>query len=253
MIYRVAGLVIRGEKVRMLGVITQIISGHSHLWFVPMIIGLYLMVPLLRLWVKEENVRSVEYFLLLSVVFAFVVPQGMEMLLYEFKQLKTIQTLVDNMHMRYPVGYTAFFVLGWHLNRRIRRKKLVCGLGIVGFGMTFMGIYAASVLMKMKTYPFYENFTINVLLYSAAIFVLCREWFEHAKKPDGLLERSVGWIGKYSLGIYAVHVCVISELMGVLGQMHAAAAMALIFVLTVVISGVVSMILHKIPLLKKVV
>lgn len=252
-LFRVVGLVSRGEKVRMLGVITQIISGHYHLWFVPMIIGLYLMVPLLRLWVKEKNVRAVEYFLMLSAVFAFVVPQGMTLLLHEFKQLSPIQTLVDNMYMHYPMGYTVFFVLGWYLNREIGRKKLICGLGIVGFGMTFMGTYAASVLMKMKTYPFYENFTINVLLYSAAIFVLCREWFEHAKKPGGLMEKTVGWVGKYSLGIYAVHVYVISKLLGVFGHMHAAVAMPLIFVLTLAISGIVSMIFRKVPLLKKIV
>jgi len=253
LIYRVWGLVARGEKVRILGAVMQVVSGHYHLWFVPMIIGLYLLVPLFRLWVKEKNVRAVEYFLLLSAVTAFVIPQVMTILVHENKALSPIQTLLDNMNMQYTAGYTMYFVLGWYLNRGIRRRKIVCGLGVAGVCMTFAGTYAASVLLKMKTYPFYENNTVNVLMYSAAIFVLCRTWFEHARKPDGMMQKSVGWIGKYSLGIYAVHVFFIDELMGVFGQLHAAVAIPLIFVLTMAASGLASMIFHKIPLLKKIV
>lgn len=252
-VYRVIPLISRGEKVRMLGVITQILSGHYHLWFVPMIICLYLLVPLLRLWVTEKNVRSVEYFLILSAVFACILPQGMELLLQGVPKLRPVQTLVDNMHMQFPMGYVGYFVLGWYLNRGIRCRKLVYALGIAGLCMTFMGTYAASVLMKFKSYPFYEDCSVNVLLYSAAIFVLCKSRFQHAKKPDGMPAKTVGWIGKCSLGIYAVHVFAISDLLGVFGQMHAAVGIPVMFAATVVISAIVSLILRSIPGLKKLV
>lgn len=36
-------------------------SGSFHLWFCYMIVGLYLILPLLRLWVKRENVRQVRW------------------------------------------------------------------------------------------------------------------------------------------------------------------------------------------------
>lgn len=252
-IFRVVGLVSRGEKVRMLGVFTQIISGHYHLWFVPMIIGLYLVVPLLRLWVKEKNVRFVEYFLLLSVVFAFIVPHVMTILVHEFKALKTIQTFWDNMNLQYTAGYTAYFILGWYLNRDVRNGRLACALGIAGFLMTFAGTHIATVILEMKTYPFYENNTINVLMYSAAIFALCKSLFRQERQPGRLLQISVGWVSKYSLGIYAVHVYVITKLLPVFGQLHAAAAIPLIFALTVILSAAASMIFKKIPLVKKIV
>jgi len=252
-IFRVIGLVSRGEKVRMLGVFTQIISGHYHLWFVPMIIGLYLILPLLRLWVKEKNVRFVEYFLLLAALFAFVVPQVMEILVNEIKALKPIQTFWDNMNLQYTAGYTAYFILGWYLNRSFRRSWLACVLGIAGFAMTFAGTHIASVVLKMKSYPFYENFTVNVLLYSTAIFVLCRNRFAQGRQPGAVLRKTVGWIGKYSLGIYAVHVYFISKLMPLFGHLHAAIAIPLVFALTLITSAAASMVFSKIPLLKKIV
>lgn len=253
-IFRVIGLVQRGEKVRMLGVFTQIASGHYHLWFVPMIIGLYLVVPLLRMWVKEKNIRWVEYFLLVSVVIEFIVPQVMAILLDQIKALKPVQSLWDNMNLGFTQEYVTYFVLGWYLNRGVKHRKLVCALGIPAVIMTFAGTGWASVVLEMKSYPFYENFTVNVLLHSAAIFVLCRSWFEQPKKPGGMGQRLVGWIGKYSLGVYAAHVYFISKwLMPNLGGLHCAIAMPLIFVLTLLLSMAVSMILHLIPLVRKIV
>ena len=231
----------------------QIINGHYHLWFVPMIIGLYLIVPLLRAWVNEKNVRIVEYFLLLSAIFTFFVPQCIDMLRLAFGWIGAFQKLLDNMHLKYTAEYTMYFILGWYLNRGIKRKKLVYALGILGFCLTFAGTAFVTTFLRGKGYPFYENNTINVLMHSAAVFTLCRSIFTPDRRPNRILQALSGWISRYSLGIYAVHVYVISMLMPVLGQLYAVAAMLLIFALTTAISAVLSLIFSKIPLLQKVV
>lgn len=252
-IFRMLPLIQRGEKIRIPGTVAQIFSGHYHLWFVPMIISLYLILPLLRLWVKEKNVRHVEYFLGVSAVFGFVVPQVMAILVDQVKALKPIQTLWDNFNLGQTAGYTVYFVLGWYLNRGVKYKKLLSALGILGFAMTFAGTGWATVILEMKSYPFYENFTVNVLLYSAAIFVFCRHWFEQPKRPDGAMQRAVRGLGKYSLGIYAVHVYVISKLLPYLGGLHIGVGLPLVFVLTLGLSLLLSFVLSKIPLVKKIV
>lgn len=231
----------------------QIISGHYHLWFVPMIIGLYLILPLLRAWVNEKNVRIVEYFLLLSATFTFFIPQCIDLLSYAFGWVGAFKTPMDNMHLKYTAEYTMYFILGWYLNRGIVRRKLVYALGILGVCLSFAGTAIVTIFLRGKGYPFYENNTVNVLMHSAAVFTLCRSVFTSDRKPNRLLLTLAGWISKYSLGIYAVHVCIISKLMPVFGQLHAAAAMTLIFVLTAAISAILSLIFSKIPLLKKVV
>ena len=231
----------------------QIITGHYHLWFVPMIIGLYLIVPLLRAWVNEKNIRSVEYFLLLSAVLTFFIPQCVIMLKYAAGWIGAFDKLLENLDLQYTAGYTTYFVLGWYLNRGVRRGKLVCALGIVSVCLIFAGTAFVSLVVRKSGYPFYENDTITVLMYSAAIFTLCRSKFGQEKQPCKLLRASTGWIAKCSLGIYAVHVYVISQLMPVFGQLHAAVAIPLVFVLTFIGSAVISTILGMIPLVKKIV
>ena len=55
-------------------------SGSFHLWFCYMIVGLYLILPLLRLWVKRENVRQVRWLSItnaaLAIPFLFVTTFG---------------------------------------------------------------------------------------------------------------------------------------------------------------------------------
>lgn len=235
------------------GALKQIISGHYHLWFVPMIIGLYLIVPLLRLWVKEANVRCVEYFLLISAVFVFTAPLLAQVLGYAFGWVSAFKTPLGNMNFDYAAEYVAYFVLGWYLNRGVKHEKLICWLGILGAILTFAGTGLVATFVKVKGYPFYENATINVLMHSAAIFVFCRMRFSQPKKPGGVMHGIVKWIGRCSLGIYAVHIFVISQVMGFFDGMHCAAAMPLIFITTVVISCAASMILRLIPLVKKIV
>ena len=54
-------------------VFSQFITGHYHLWFLYMIVGLYLLIPLLRPIVQNETLTR--YFLLLALVFTFLLPQ----------------------------------------------------------------------------------------------------------------------------------------------------------------------------------
>lgn len=224
-------------------------SPDYHLWFVPMIVGLYALVPIMRLWVNEQNVVWVECFLLVSLVFAFIAPQVTGIV----PGTDRIKTFMDNLNLGFAPGYAAYFVLGWYLNRGVRRWKLVGLLGIAGLFMTFAGTGFAAVMLRMKEYPFYENFTVNVLAYSAAIFTLCRMKFEQPRKPDGAGRKIVGWISKYSLGIYGVHLYFISQFLPLVDGMHTAAAILLLFVLTMTASAAVSMILHQIPLIRKIV
>ena len=51
----------------------QFFNGHYHMWFLFMIVGLYLIVPFLRPIVRDE--KLLRYFLLLTLIFTFLLPQ----------------------------------------------------------------------------------------------------------------------------------------------------------------------------------
>lgn len=60
------------EPIKIKRIINDLVVGNYHLWFMYLIVGLYLIVPLLRLWVKDENKKYVEYFIILSIVFVYI-------------------------------------------------------------------------------------------------------------------------------------------------------------------------------------
>lgn len=54
-------------------ILQQFLNGHYHMWFLFMIVGLYLIVPFLRPIVRDE--KLLRYFLLLTLIFTFLLPQ----------------------------------------------------------------------------------------------------------------------------------------------------------------------------------
>lgn len=56
----------------------DLVRGHYHMWFLPMIIGLYLCVPILRRIILDQAVMK--YYLFLAFFFAFFFPQVISVL-----------------------------------------------------------------------------------------------------------------------------------------------------------------------------
>ena len=74
LVFYVGKNLIAGEMLDAKYIIWRLMTGYSHLWFIPMIIGLYLTTPVLKLWVIKGNKRAIEYFLVLALIFNFAVP-----------------------------------------------------------------------------------------------------------------------------------------------------------------------------------
>ena len=55
-------------------VLKHFLLGQDILWFLKAIIGLYLFVPILRLWVKKDNKKYVQYFLIISIILTIILP-----------------------------------------------------------------------------------------------------------------------------------------------------------------------------------
>ena len=56
----------------------QLINGHFHMWFILMMIGLYLVTPLLRKIVEEKS--TIRLFLILALIFAMFLPDLVKVL-----------------------------------------------------------------------------------------------------------------------------------------------------------------------------
>ena len=241
------------EPINILRVAGDFVKGHFHLWFIYMIIGMYLILPLLRLWVRDENKKYVEYFILLAIIFTFIIPQIISVgsnygILFEH-----IQSILDDINLKYVGGFTTYFILGWYINNYdIKSTKLLYIMGIIS---AFTTIIATGILSIStgKAIQMYGNMTINVLLYTIMIFVLIKNKFNNKNDHENKL---ISIISKNSLGIYAMHpviIVIISTILVNNGIDIAIINIPITFILTFLISFIGTYILSRTPILQKVV
>ncbi len=244
---------IKHEPLDIVKFIESIIDGHFHLWFIYMIIGLYLIVPLLRLWVKDENKKYVEYFIVISVILSFIMPEIILIGSYYNTLFEHINIALSNINLKYVEGYTTYFILGWYLNNyNIKNKKLLYILGIISIIITF-GSTAILSISKETAIQMYDNLTINVFFQSIMIFVIIKDKYKNIEYTN---KKIISNISKNSLGIYAIHpliITIVNKILINVGLDIAIINIPICFILVFIISFIISYLASKIPLLKRVV
>lgn len=223
-------------------IINAFVQGYYHLWYIYLIIGLYLILPLLRLWVNDKNKKYVEYFIILSLIFNFLIPQIIIIgNCYGNAFVGINDILCSKLCLQYVGGFTTYFILGWYINNyEIKHKKLIYILGIISVLISIFGTY----ILKLE---FYGNLSLHVLLYTAAVFLFAK----NIKTKENKL---VLFISKYSLGIYAIHAMIIYVVNKVLLKINFTNALInipIVFIITLVISTIGAYIISKIPFFKK--
>lgn len=237
--------------------VEALIKGHYHMWFILMIVGMYMSMPLIKPLTEKE--WSTKYYMVLSFIFAFAYPElcslandfGSDQII---KGLNAVSVDVKRMNMQVVLGYMSYFVLGFYLNKiDLNKRQRICIyiLGILGavFTITVDLIVALKTQAPCSTY--YENFNVNVLLESIAVFT----WFKYRKYSNYKLNGFVQKLSKYCFGAYLVHILVLEQLNNILGlntlSLNSAVAVLSIGALTFVFSFSLSAILNAIPIINR--
>lgn len=246
-----------GKAKSPLGFLLLVVKGHYHLWFLPMIIGLYMCVPLIKPIVKKKD--TMKYFLLLSLIFAYIIPEFSVITSTFFggaigKAVGAISSFVTNMNIKMVLGYTGLFVLGYYLSEKKLEKKqryiiYICGI-LCALATVILSI-AATQKAQIAKGVFYDNFTVNVLIMAIAVFV----WFKYRNYRHQKINKLVATLSKYSFGVYLVHVLVLNRfyVWTNLSTTSFAAILSVptFVILAIVISFAISAILNHIPIIKK--
>lgn len=252
-VYALIGLVFRHYTP--IGTLMQFFQGHYHMWFLFMIAGLYLIVPLLQKFTCEESLTR--YFLLLAFLFTFLLPQMSLFCSFFSPQLgNLINTVTMYTYLYFPLGLTVYFVGGYYLSRRefSRREELVLyAAGIAGLIFSVFGSLAYSRTQGAASDLFYTYNSLNNLLASVSIFVFARQHLNFPRMGDrarSVLRR----LSKYSFGVYLVHPMVI-ELLQHFGidtfSCNAFFSVPLLAVIVFAVSLAISAALNRLPFFKR--
>lgn len=155
---------VRGAGIK--SALDAFINGHYHMWFLFMIVGLYMVIPFLRLIVKDNSLMK--YFLILAFIFAIVIPEIISVTgIVNDKYSSFMQGIIDKVSLNFVLGYTIYFILGYYFSRKDISRKfsiLIYALGIVGFSSTVIFTAVATRYQGKPSELFFGNFTVNVFL-----------------------------------------------------------------------------------------
>lgn len=236
--------------------VKSFLLGPAHFWYLYMIAGMYLILPLLKR--IAEDARLTAYYCVLSVVFAFFIPQSIALMeLFSRSGSNVGRMIIGKIQLFFVLGYPFFFLLGYWLDRYEPEKwqfRVILILGIAGFLSTILFSALTSMYKKTPVDLFFDYFTLNVMPASVLIFVLIKKRLESSSV--GARTRAVfAKLSTWSFGAFLCHVLIQILLNRVL-HFHAASLPAVFSVpllsLTVtILSFFISALLHQIPVLKK--
>ncbi len=177
------------------------VTGHYHLWFLPMLIGLYIVSPILRLVCTSK--RASEYFLALWFLFEL-----MANFFSLSRGLAPFFSWLENALMPHvALRYSGYFILGHYLAnyrfpRRMTRALYALGALSLAFsigGTAFLSLRSGTVTARLHAY-----LLPNTAFYSAAVFVAIRNRLEHFH-PSPRAARAISRLSALSFGAYLAH------------------------------------------------
>ncbi len=245
-IQHIAFPLIQGNDISVSSFMFAIIKGHYHMWYLYMLIGIYLSIPILRAFVKKENKHIVLWYILIFALTTAIKPI-VSAFSYFNENVLIINTIIDQFRLDYFAGYTAYVLAGWYIAHCGIEKRNVRKL------IYLLGIFSAcaTILFTQFTGDYYHLHTetgLFVFLYSISIFLFVVRRNITSRNKWMIL------ISGLSFGIYIVHV-IFNSIIGdmLIKIQNPLLHIPLRFIFLFGCSFVVCYFLSKIPLLKKMI
>jgi surface polysaccharide O-acyltransferase-like enzyme len=223
-----------------------------HLWFLYMLIGLYLLTPVFRCFIKSSKREHIEYFLILFFFVGTCIPfiNGSLNKLSFFKG-RTIYLPVVELS-----GYAGYYTAGYYFaNYRIRNKTKICiyVFAVLSVLFTAVGTSFMSIYKNEPTGELYGYLLPNTMFTAYGVFIFFQEIFRE-KKFHKKTEKVILKISKDTFGIYLIHALII-QTFGIIGLntliITPIVSIPIISVIVMIISETGTIIVNKIPVLRE--
>ena len=246
---------VRGQTLTPTFVLQGVLAGpYFHFWYLYILIGLYLLTPLLRVVVAHADWRLIKYFLILWFVGSGLIP-----LLALYASISP-QTVWFKQNVFLFTGLLGYFILGAYIVKfRIRRSILSLML-VLSSVWTVIGTYFLIANLGERYSPFFlDASSFSVIIASVSLFLILSSIPNRTVEnrfPNG--NRVLKLISQNTLPIYLFHIMVLETLQkGYLGfkisvtTMNPIIEIPLITAITLLICIAVIVPLKKVPYVKK--
>ena len=227
--------------------VRRIVVSHFHLWFLPMLMGVYLLIPIL---IKiADDKKSMQYALVIWIAFV-----GISFLDF-VSVLKTAWHFGFLFNINTVVGFSGYFLLGYYLSQQDFSKKQkfwVYLFGILGALVTIAGTLYFSIKKGVATERFFNYLSIQVVAMSAAVFVSMKSI---VPKFGNIVVKITNCVRKDLFGVYLIHVFWLPIVNAVVFR-HCCSeiiTLPLITIIVLILSLITTKLIRLVPFLRKVV
>jgi surface polysaccharide O-acyltransferase-like enzyme len=226
---------------------------YYHLWFLYMVLGLYLVTPPLRTFVRHSTRKERLLVIVAMLVLATAYFQADALL---WQNQRSIFTLF--------IPYIAFYLLGYELSRidprRMPAPKYIILAAVVC--VAYLAIFLQPFIARQggvgpgRRFVF-DFFTPPIIFLSIAIFWTARRLDATAKPVNGIRKVAVEWIASTTLGVYVLHPLILKWIQNALKN-HAGngaflTGVIIVPLVTFAVCYLITSILMNIPLLRRTV
>jgi surface polysaccharide O-acyltransferase-like enzyme len=243
---------VHGEALTANSILQGVLTGpYVHFWFFYLLVGLYLITPVLRVLVAYLDRKIFRFLLVLWFLGTAIVP---------LLGLFSVYSLNSNVFL--VTGWVGYFLLGAYFLKGRVRSAVLYALLALGLAWTILGTYlVVGTIGERVSQFFHDAYSFSMIMASVALFLLL------AAVPSNVLEkrfprgsRVLRLIGQNTIPIYLFHMIVLEVLQkGFFGFQISLATMnpvlevPLITTVTLFICLGVIYPLKKIPLVKKLI
>ena len=234
--------------------IKYMISGYYHLWFLPMMIGLYALLPILRKWLSVASKKDLQYFLFLFFVF-----QILKTTISCFiRNPEVLEQLGNLSAIPLACSYAGYFVLGYYLyhigipekwDRWLYLSFPVCC--ILNVLISTMLIWHYDKLLS----EFSNSFGVFTLCITITLFQFVTRFLtgKAFQTSHPKLESVLSFLSGSTLGIYVIHLFLIDlpQMRIIYDNLPPVISIPLVTLLSFLSSFVIATLFRKIPFVGK--
>lgn len=182
--------------------IIMFLKPYEHLWYIYMIIGLYILTPLIKKITDNSTKMDLQYWLILMAFFGVIIPFLRKVKIVDFY----FSSVIGYLKLDFLCGYTFYYVLGYYLFAYFdkRYETIAYGIGVVGVLSTFFGTILLSHMFN-KVYTLFDYMMPNTAAISVAVFIFFIRRSGHLFGNSVALKSRLKKIADNSFGIYLSH------------------------------------------------
>jgi len=245
-------------------VIQGILTGpYRQFWYFYVLLGLYLLTPILRVVMAHAGSNLIKYLLILWLLGASLIPAASSLTTYN----------LDSNVFAFT-GYAGYFILGAYLlTVRMRRSALLIFMSL-GIALTAIGTYAmAATVGGVEIFFFQDYFSPTIILASVMLFLLLntiqvppsqqrvdQKEINPTKSVHPKVRKLLSVISQNTLPIFLFHLIILESLQkGYFGiaingnTINSIIGVPLMTVITLLMSLAIIIPLKKVPILKKLI